>query len=103
MNYSGSLADLAPNVFQISSNGPLASLEINRKDLRYICLSAALNVHQPEATMKLGTGSQGNWLACCFLLSLLFPQQNSGWGGTRTHTCTGKHRHVHVYDYTTHF
>lgn len=31
MNHSGSLTDLAPSVFQVSSKGFLAKLDINRK------------------------------------------------------------------------
>lgn len=31
MNHSGSLTDLAPGVFQVSSKGFLANLDINRK------------------------------------------------------------------------
>lgn len=73
MNYSGSRADLAPSVFQISSNGFLASLGIKRNGKGHICLPVALNAHWPgcpEATAKLRTGSQGELAA--LLLSALF-------------------------------
>lgn len=62
MNYSGSLADLAPSVFQMASNGFLVSLDSNRKGTGHVCLSVVLNAHWPvcpAATMELGTGSQG--------------------------------------------
>lgn len=61
MNYSRSLDDLTPSVFQISSKGFLANFDINRKD-GDIFASLALNMLQPgcpEAAMELGTGNEG--------------------------------------------
>ena len=61
MNYSGSPTDLVPCVFQILSCGFLASLDINRKGMGHICLSAALNVHQPGCLEAVNKAE--NWWA----------------------------------------
>lgn len=74
MNYSGPLADVAPSIFQFSSNGFLASLDIQEKVMGHIAyLLPSLSTGQ--AALRL-LGSWDWWsggtewpTAFCFLYS----------------------------------